>query len=85
MGVINDSVTESRVVGKEVVGSDSIISVGVDLSLSVEGSGSAEVVLRVVDLRVVDLRVVDSRGVESGVVDLSVVVSMFMILGVMGS
>ena len=85
LGVIENSVTESRVVGKEVVGSDAVISLGVDLSLSVEGSGSAVVVSRVGDLRVVDLRVVDSRGVESGVVDLSVVVSTLMILGVMDS
>ena len=93
LGVADDSVAESMVVGKEVEGSGAVVSV----DLRVLGCGVEREVIasRVVDLRVEDSRaegssvadsaVVDSRVVDSGVVDLRVVVSRFIILRVVVS
>ena len=90
LGVIDDSVAESRVVGKEVVGSGAVVFVEVDFmelgcGVEREVTASRVVGLRVEDSRVVGSKVVDSKVVDSGVVDLRVVVSRFIILRVVGS
>ena len=85
LGVIDDSVAESRVVGKEVVGSGAMVSVEVDLRELGCGVEREVTASRVVGLRVEDSRVVDSKVVDSGVVDLRVVVSRFIILRVVVS